>query len=83
MVENVVGDAMPEGDPFGFVKMPMNPKINATLAVFFFGLGKGRKTARPIWTHVAIVIFGCSVEFIRDKREGETIGAIKSAHYFE
>src|SRR5947208_97062 len=83
MIEDVIGHAVTQSDSLRFVKGPVNAKINPALAVLFLGLRQSRKTARPIWPEISIVIAGLSIELVGDERERDIIGAVKPAHRFE
>src|SRR5437667_6405100 len=83
VIEDVIGHAATQGDPLGLVKGPVNAKINSALTVLFCGLRQSRKTARPIWPDISIVVAGLSVEFVGNERKRDIIGAVKPAHNFE
>src|SRR5215471_20988735 len=61
----------------------MNTEINTALAILVLGLRQSRKTARPIRPNISIVIVRLPVEFVRNDRERDVIGAVKPAHDLE
>jgi hypothetical protein len=79
MVEDVVCHFPALGDARGLVEVPMDTKVYSALAIFFFGLRKGREATRHVGTNVAIVILGHAVEFIGNKSESDVIRSIKTA----
>src|SRR5947209_15796173 len=83
VIEDVIGDVAALGDSCGLIERPVDAEINPALAVFFFGLGEVRKTARHVGTRIAGVVFGHSVKFVGNKSERDVVGAEKSAQRLE
>ena len=82
-IEDVVSHPAALDDAFRLVERPVNAKVNSTLAIFFFRLGKSRETARHVGANNAVIPPGNSVELIRDKREAEPVRSIKSTESLE
>jgi hypothetical protein len=40
VLEHVISDALAQGHPCGFVELPVNAKVDATLAILFLSLGE-------------------------------------------
>src|SRR5919108_449859 len=69
VLEHIIRDAPALGDPLGLVERPVDPEVDAALAVFLLGLGEGREVAREERTDVAVVVQGHAVELVRHERE--------------
>ena len=69
VIEYVIAYPTTLGDPFGFVKTPVDAEINSALTVFVLGLRQSRKTARMIWPDVSVVVASLSVGLVGNESE--------------
>ena len=73
VIEDTVRYITALGDALGLVERPVNAEIDSALAVFLFGLRERREIARHVRPHLAMVVFGDSVEFVRHKSESSRL----------
>src|SRR5882762_3851388 len=81
--EDVVGHALALRDPLRLVEGPVDPEIDAALAVLFLGVRQRREAARHERADVALVVDRLAVELIRDEREGDAVGLVEVAQDLE
>src|SRR5260370_19511640 len=83
VAEHPVADLVARFDALNFVEFPMDAEINPALAVFFSGLAEAVKGARHQGSRLAVLVDGDGVEFIRNDREVDVVGAEIILHRFE
>src|SRR2546428_12919742 len=81
--EHVVGHAPALGDGLRLVEHPMDPEVDAALAVLFLGFGERREATRHERAPVALVVERLAVELVRHEGEGNAVGPVEVAQDLE
>src|SRR5262249_34803855 len=75
--EHVIGTVAALFDAFVLVEDPVNPQVNAALAVLFLGLGQRLEAAGQEWPDGSVIAPGNTVELIRHEGEGDLVGPVE------
>src|SRR5678815_3253188 len=81
--EYIVAHPSAQDDRLRLVKRPVDAEVDSALAILFLSLGERGETARQQGPHIAVVVLGDTVEFVRHEREGDVVGSIESAQGLE
>src|SRR5439155_15633795 len=76
VVEDVVGNRLAAGNPVVPVERPVDPQVNAALAIFEGGLAEAVKSSGHDRPHLAIRAPRYAVKLIRNKGKGDIVPAI-------
>ena len=79
VLEHVIRHAPALGDPLGLVKRPVDPKVDAALAILFLSFGERREAAWDERAHVSAVVPRHTVELVRHESESNVVGAVEVA----
>ncbi len=82
-LEHIVADLPPDGHAVVDIESEVDAKINPAHPIVLLRLGQRRKATRPTGAHVAVVVPGDTVQFIRDEGKCDLVGSIKATQAFE